>query len=180
VYGFAKQSGGAFHLRSKVGEGTVAEVWLPRGTTEERVEETQAPLPLEPIEPLDILLVDDHPDVRRTTAAMLEDLGHRVVEAQSGPDALALLDVADRPCDLLVTDYAMPRLSGIELVRAARERRGPLRALIITGYAEAEAIEERPADVAILAKPFSIETLSRAVAAAAVREPAKRCRAKVA
>jgi len=167
VYGFAKQSGGAFRIASELGQGTTAEIWLPCASAQE------APVLDAPAEPaidcpsLDILLVDDHADVRRTTAAMLEELGHRVVDAQGGQDALALLDVVERPCDLLVTDYAMPRLSGTDLVREARARRATLPALIITGYTDAEAIGERPADVAILAKPFTLEGLSRAVAAAA-------------
>ena len=181
VYGFAQQSGGAFRLHSAVDQGTTAEIWLPRGSEESVADAAQPSDAIAAIAPLDILLVDDHGDVRRTTAAMLEDLGHRVVEAQSGPDALALLDVADRPCDLLITDYAMPRLSGTELVRDARRRRGTLPAMIITGYADAEAIDERPDDVAIVAKPFSLETLSRAVAEAVAGEPARRrCRTKVA
>ena len=164
VYGFAQQSGGAFRLSSELDKGTTAEIWLPRASAE------QAPAPVEPpvgvvdTPPLDILLVDDHPDVRRTTTAMLEELGHRVVEAQGGQDALALLDVVDRPCDLIVTDYAMPRLSGIELLRQARARRNDLPALIITGYADLEAIGRRPEDVGVLQKPFSIEALSREIA----------------
>lgn len=132
---------------SKLGEGTTAEIWLPRATAAE---------PLPGISLLDILLVDDHADVRRITAAMLEELGHRIVEAQSGPDALALLNVADRPYDLVVTDYAMPRMSGTELVREARGCRDGLPALIITGYADASGIADRPADVAVLAKPFTL------------------------
>lgn len=169
VYGFAQQSGGAFRLASEVGKGTVAQIWLPRARP------IQAPVVLEvergfiDMHPLDILLVDDHPDVRRTTAAMLEELGHRVVEAQGGHDALALLDVADRPCDLLVTDYAMPRLSGVELLREARSRRSNLPVLIITGYADLDVISERPADVKVLSKPFSLEALSCAIASVVSR-----------
>ncbi|MDP9086107.1 MAG: response regulator [Pseudomonadota bacterium] len=169
VYGFAQQSGGAFRLASEVGEGTTAEIWLPRAMMAQVPAAAPVELGLAETPPLDILLVDDHADVRRTTAAMLEELGHRVVEAQSGHDALALLDVADRPCDLIVTDYAMPRLSGTDLVREARSRRARVPALIVTGYADADAIGERPADVAILAKPFTLEGLSRAVACAADR-----------
>ncbi|MDP9164275.1 MAG: response regulator [Pseudomonadota bacterium] len=166
VYGFAQQSGGAFRLASEVGEGTTAEIWLPKSTSIEQLA-AQPSEELAETPALDILLVDDHPDVRRTTAAMLEELGHRVTEAQGGHDALALLDVADRPCDLIVTDYAMPRLSGTDLLREARTRRAGVPALIITGYADADAIGERPDDVGILAKPFTLEGLSRAVASAA-------------
>ena len=170
VYGFAQQSGGAFHLSSKLGEGTTAEIWLPRATAAE---------PLPGIALLDILLVDDHADVRRITVAMLEELGHRVVEAQSGPDALALLNVADRAYDLVVTDYAMPRMSGTELVREARGCRDGLPALIITGYADASGIADRPADVAVLAKPFTLESLSRALAIAVAPVPVCRTKAAV-
>jgi CheY-like chemotaxis protein len=73
--------------------------------------------------------------------------------------------------DLLVTDYAMPHQSGTQLVAAVRKLRPELPALIITGYAENEAIGERPDDVAILAKPFSLEDLAHMIAVVAPGDP---------
>src|SRR6476660_7827511 len=89
VYGFAKQSNGAFRINSEVGTGTSAELWLPRAPESARDEAEQAPEPsTEPVRPLKVLLVDDHAEVRITTAALLEDYGHEVQQAENGGVAL--------------------------------------------------------------------------------------------
>jgi PAS domain S-box-containing protein len=168
VYGFAKQSDGAFRLQSRVGQGTTAEIWLPRAPPE-----TSKPAAPEAVEPrqqkrgrsrkLRVLLVDDHAEVRSTTAALLEDMGHSVVEQASGSEALKALRAGKCKYDLMISDYAMPHLSGTEFLRAAREICPGVPALIITGYAEAEAISDRPEDVEILLKPFTPAKLDEAV-----------------
>jgi len=167
VYGFAQQSNGAFRIDSALGSGTTAELWLPVAASAAdvakaapRTEELSANMPKASFR---ILLVDDHPEVRRTTAALLEDLGHQVTEAPNGRDALANLRNGGRKCDLLISDYAMPHLSGTELVRMAREIHPQLSALIVTGYAETDAVNGRPDDVEILLKPFSPAVLQDAV-----------------
>jgi len=183
VYGFAKQSGGAFHISSAPGQGTRAEIWLPRGEESKAGDTAQpgpsAAQPRAP-RPLRVLLVDDHEGVRQTTAALLRDLGHEVAEAGDGDQVLALLAGEGARCDLLVTDYAMPHLSGTEVIRQAREARPDLPAIIITGYAEADSIAKRPDDVEVLSKPFTAEQLSEALATAlaeADAEPERRPRA---
>ena len=172
VYGFAKQSGGTLRLDSKVGEGTTAELWLRRATAEEDPirDEPAADGELDAQRPLRVMLVDDHAEVRGTTAAMLRDMGHAVTEAASGAEALEQMNGSG--LDLLITDYAMPRQSGTDVIRLAREKYPALPALLITGYADAEAIGERPADVGVLMKPFLFPDLSRAIQAAVAREPA--------
>ena len=168
VYGFAKQSNGAFHLESSIGNGTTAELWIPQAPDavkdtglESRAEE---PVAAALTRPLYILLVDDHPEVRTTTAAMLEELGHTVVEAANGQEALTALDNGSRSCDLLISDYAMPNLSGTEFLRRARKICPDVPALIITGYAEADAVRDKPESVEILLKPFTPSALEKAVA----------------
>ncbi|HEU5068452.1 MAG TPA: response regulator [Sphingomicrobium sp.] len=156
VYGFAKQSNGAFAIESEVGKGTTAELWLPRGSVEVRepslpVERKRAGTALK----LRLLLVDDHAEVRSTTAAVLEDLGHQVVEATNGAEALKVMKNGDCNFDLLITDYAMPHQSGTEFLREARKLCPAVPALIVTGYAETDAIGDRPANVEILLKPFT-------------------------
>ena len=174
VYGFAKQSNGAFRLASRLGEGTVAEIWLPRAPAQEpkvRAGKAERKPKSAPVPNLGILLVDDHAEVRTTTAALLEDMGHRVVQQPSGRDALEALRAGKCSCDLMITDYAMPHLSGTEFLREARELCPGIPALIITGYAEAEAIGDRAEDVEVLQKPFNAAALEdairRAVATAA-------------
>ena len=113
-----------------------------------------------------VLLVDDHDGVRTTTAALLEDLGHQVIEAGDGPEVLGILRADPDCCDLLITDYAMPHVSGAEVIRQAREVRPGLPAVIITGYADAQSIARRPENVQVLSKPFTPHQLNAAIASA--------------
>jgi PAS domain S-box-containing protein len=166
VYGFAKQSNGAFLIESEVGEGTTAELWLPRAPAD-AVREVEQP-PEQSRTPMDrklaILLVDDHMQVRSTTAALLTDLGHSVVEAEDGAEAMKVLKSRTCDFDLLISDYAMPQLSGTDFLRQAQSLCPDVPALIVTGYAEAEAIGGRPKGVAILQKPFTAMALESAIA----------------
>jgi CheY-like chemotaxis protein len=166
VYGFAKQSNGAFRIGSKLGEGTTAELWLPRAPHDHQAD---APPRKEeksrkPDRDLRILLVDDHAEVRTTTAAVLADAGHQVVEAADGTEALKLLRAGDCGYDVMISDYAMPHLSGAEFLRSARELCPNTPALIITGYAEADEISDRPEGVEVLLKPFTATKLESVLA----------------
>jgi len=173
VYGFAKQSGGAFTIESEVGVGTRAEIWLPRGQRQSLVADAPAGASSSAAaQSLRILLVDDHDGVRTTTAALLEDLGHQVIEAGDGPEVLGILRADPHCCDLLITDYAMPHVSGAEVIRQAREVRPGLPAVIITGYADAQSIARRPDDVLVLPKPFTPDQVVLALNAA-VTEPGR-------
>jgi PAS domain S-box-containing protein len=162
VYGFARQSGGTFQLNSEVGHGTRATIWLPRSAAKV-LHADDPPSSRAHIEtpPKTVLLVDDHAEVRAATAAILRDLGHSVFEAACGADALKLLQ--SQEVELLISDYAMPQLRGTEVVVAARELQPGLPALIITGYAEANEIGERPHDVPVLGKPFTVAELVAAI-----------------
>jgi len=108
-----------------------------------------------------ILLVDDDDAVREVTAAILEDLGYEVRVAEGGQAALDELDRGQR-LDLMMVDVAMPGMSGIDLTRAVHARRPGLPVLLVTGYADNDAIaavgEER-----IVLKPFRNEDLARKI-----------------
>jgi PAS domain S-box-containing protein len=166
VYGFAKQSNGAFRMDSEVGRGTTAELWLPRAP-----ESAPANSPVRSVKrrrarkrgALKLLLVDDHAEVRSTTAALLGELGHDVLEAANGAEALQILKDHDCRCDLLISDYAMPHLSGTEFLLKARELCPDVPALLVTGYADLEAITDPPAGVEILLKPFTPAALEAAI-----------------
>ena len=101
--------------------------------------------------------------MRGTTAAVLEELGHTVTEAANGAEALATLKNGKSDWDLLISDYAMPELSGTDLVHALRKVQPDLPCLIITGYAEKDAVAGRPHDVTVLSKPFTPAKLSEAI-----------------
>ena len=152
VQGLVVQSGGAFKLASTPGEGSTVSLWMPastRPTIDSRRHGAQRPRP-----PLAkgqcILLVDDDALVRASGTSSLRRAGYEVVQASDGEEALALLDAAG-PFDLLVTDYAMPGLSGLELIDAVRLRRPQMPILMVTGYADTG---QDAADVPRLQKPF--------------------------
>jgi CheY-like chemotaxis protein len=168
VHGFAEQLSGCLKLRSRKDAGTTAEIWLPvadRVPVEEPVSSGAAP-PVARGEsrPLTILAVDDDALVLMNTTAMLEDMGHTVLEAVSGAEAL---DIMRRTpdIDVVVTDFAMPRMTGRELVAAIRAERPLLPVILATGYAELPAGEV--VDALRLSKPFGEAELARALAAVA-------------
>lgn len=165
VYGFAKQSDGAFRLASELERGTSAELWLPRAVgTGSKIKKPEIPQsPEKSSFSLRVLLVDDHAEVRSTTAAVLSDFGHDVVEAANGADALAALSDRDCSYDAMISDYAMPNLSGTDFLREARKICPDVPGLLITGYADAEAINDRPEGVEVMLKPFTPYQLQEAL-----------------
>jgi PAS domain S-box-containing protein len=167
VYGFAKQSDGAFTIKSEYGEGTTAELWLPRAPKVRQRQRQKRPATerarSSSTRKLKLLLVDDHVEVRSTTSAVLEDLGHSVEQAADGAEAVRLLETKDCNFDLMISDYAMPHLSGTDFLRRARELCPDVPALIITGYADVEAIGDRPEGVEVLLKPFTPVALEAAI-----------------
>jgi signal transduction histidine kinase len=136
VHGLAAQSGGAMRIRSRVGDGTTVELWLPVAdiASDERGAATR-PLPLGTMPSYRILLVDDDPMILAGTGAMLEDLGHSVIEATCGSAALGLLE-DHGAIDLVITDHAMPGMTGLELASAIRGQRRDMPIIIATGYAD--------------------------------------------
>lgn len=170
VQGMLEQCGGSLNLLSEPGAGTTAELWLPRSPA--RVPDPATPAPVGPdaaheaSRRLRILAVDDDPIVLMNTAMMLEDMGHRPFEATSASKALAILGVEQ--IDLLVTDYAMPGMTGAELIERARALQPGLRVILVSGYVELpDAVE---IGIPRLAKPFTEAELASAVAATAAAE----------
>ena len=109
-----------------------------------------------------LLLVDDNDDVREITALLLRDSGYNVIEAASGNAALAALD-GSPAIDLLIVDFAMPGMSGIELLEQARARRPGIGAVFITGYVDHTCLKGKFADEIVVRKPFTMEQLASAV-----------------
>jgi signal transduction histidine kinase/CheY-like chemotaxis protein len=161
VHGLCAQLGGTLHLRSKPGEGTTAEMWLPAATEPVGREETD-PSPLVVARrAATILLVDDEDIVRRATADMLADIGYSIVEAASGAEALKL--VRDGAAfDIVVSDYLMPGMNGVDLIRHLRQLAPGLPAMLISGYST--IAEGSGSELPRLAKPFRQADLARSVA----------------
>jgi PAS domain S-box-containing protein len=169
VHGMAQQIGGLFELVSRPGEGTSAVLWLP---VDEKAPAETAPIAVDDSPPkvrrLTILAVDDDALVLLNTAALLEDLGHEVIEADSAAEALDLLRQRD-DIDLIVTDQAMPNMTGTQLIAEVERIRPGTRAIIASGYGEGV---EASGDVIRLSKPFNQAQLARAVADAVERADA--------
>lgn len=171
VHGLAEQSGGRMELRSCVGAGTVVDLWLPQARVDNELRVfsgTAEPEPLGIGVPLVVLAVDDDALVLINTVAMLEDLGHRVFPATSAKDALATL--RREAIDLVITDYAMPQTTGLQLAEAIRTHHANLPVLLATGYAELPA----HVDLALprLSKPFLQRDLAVAIRQVMGDEPA--------
>lgn len=162
VHGLAVQSGGMLVLKSRLGVGTTAEIWLPVANETLEVRQATTPIPHSEVQhrPLRILAVDDDFLVLMNTTSMLEDLGHVVFEAASGKDALKQLET-NQPVDLVITDHAMPQMTGTELSNEIRQQWPSMPILLATGYAELPG--GNALQLPRLQKPFGQDDLRRAI-----------------
>ncbi|MEG3153547.1 ATP-binding protein [Sphingomonas sp. RB1R13] len=169
VHGLAAQLGGMLTLTSTPGQGTTAEILLPTTTEQPGETEHDSVVLQEAVVRATILLVDDEELVRNGTADMLRDIGYEVLAAASGAEALMLLR-SGTEINLLVTDYLMPGMNGVDLVQAAGSVVPGLPALLITGYSN---IASGPgAALPRLAKPFRQVDLAARVAELLVQRSA--------
>jgi len=161
VFGVVRQSGGVVRIRSRLGEGTTVQIYLPRASSP-AMAAAESAMPPRPPESAGarILVVDDDPRVRWVTVECLREIGHFVAEADSGRSALTLLERGD-PCDLVVIDQLMPGLLGTETVRLARLKRPELKVLFVTGYAD--KFEPETSRDPLIMKPFKPAALAEAV-----------------
>jgi CheY-like chemotaxis protein len=173
IFGFAHQSGGEVGIESVVGKGTTVSIYLPRTDAEPSKVRTHPAMHARTEEDMTvpgarILLVEDDPRVRTATVGALEDLGYEPVACASGADALALFDSME--FDLVISDVIMPEMTGPEMVRELKARRTDIAVLFVTGYVgEGEGDDLVGYD--LLRKPFTVSTLSSAVATALARAP---------
>jgi len=154
VHGLAAQSGGCMSMTSRPGVGTKVELWLPVATAGAvgvpAFEDHDAPAATG--RRLLILAVDDDNLVLTNTAAMLDDLGHEVIVASSGKEALETL--RGRPdIDLIVSDEIMPGMTGSQFAEVVRRTRPDLPVIITSGYADLPS-DGTSAGLPRLAKPF--------------------------
>lgn len=161
VEGLMAQSKGKLVLRSEIGTGTTAELWLPVAAKDSS--KTATPLTTEATandRPLRVLAVDDDPLVLMNTVMMLEEMGHTVKEAHSAAQALTILQQSE--IDLMVTDHAMPGMTGVQLAHRVRVVSPALPIILATGYAELP--DGQGSDLLHLPKPFTEEQLREALA----------------
>jgi CheY-like chemotaxis protein len=162
VHGLMAQSGGTMQIESEVGKGTTVRLWFPvdrGGVTRSTSRESELPVPAQSC--CRVMVVDDDPLILSSTAAMLEDLGHTVIEASSAIGALEILR-AEAKVDVVVTDYAMPRMTGLELAAIIREQWPWVPVILASGYAELQ--EGDDFSLPRLAKPYHQSELASCIA----------------
>jgi PAS domain S-box-containing protein len=161
VHGLAEQSGGRFGLISPEGEGVTAHIWLPvAGADEAAGVASGATAPASGRRGLRILVVDDDRLVLTNTAAMLEDLGHTVIAAESAKEGLEAARL-DPEIDLVITDEVMPKMSGSQMAGRMLELRPALPIGVVTGYADlADQGRRLSLGLPRLGKPFTQEALA--------------------
>ncbi len=161
VDGLVAQSGGTMRIASAVGAGTTVELWLP--VSEAAISgpaRSSYPQRLANLQSCRVLVVDDDPIVAAGTVALLEDLGHVATEVSSAEQALALLK--ESAFDIVLTDHAMPGITGTELATRIRRNWPSLPVIIATGYAELPS--DREIGFPKLSKPYRQEDLAEMLA----------------
>lgn len=177
VYGIVQQSGGHLNVDSELGVGTTFSVYLPAFYGSDDEDKAEAPVETKPNPPSrppadlagqgKILFVEDEDSVRIIAAKTLRKRGYNVVEACDGEEAFEIIEDAETPFDLMISDVVMPGMDGPTLLKKARPLLGETRIVFISGYAEeefSELLSEEP-DVTFLPKPFSLVELAEKVKA---------------
>lgn len=166
VYGFARQSGGAVEVSSETGVGTRFSLYLPRAEGVVPDSRTDLDIPARKyLSSKKILVVEDETSVRKLTTRRLRNMGHDVVEAGNGPEALAQF-TGHNNIELVFTDVIMTDgMTGFELAEKIRERDAQVRILLTSGYAEDHLDSDRlqSSGLHLLKKPYTNAELEQAV-----------------
>jgi CheY-like chemotaxis protein len=161
VYGIARQAGGSARLFSEEGAGTTVEVWLPlrERVTPQAIEASDREASA--VGGKRVLVIEDDSEVRAMLVESLIMLGYNVTEAADGRAGLNRLQ-DDNP-DLLMVDFAMPGMNGIDVIAEARKMRGDLPVILATGYADIDISGLAVERCTVLRKPFQLDDLARTV-----------------
>ncbi|WP_342634948.1 cell cycle histidine kinase CckA [Fulvimarina endophytica] len=171
VYGIIKQSNGFIFVDSTEGKGTVFRIFLPRFVPEPQLGVAPKVGAVEAVEKMDlsgsatILLVEDEDYVRAGSVRALKMKGYDVHEADSGLDALDVLEELDGKIDLVVSDVVMPEMDGPTLLREMRKKRPEMKFIFVSGYAEEAFAKNLPEGekFGFLSKPFTQKELAMTV-----------------
>lgn len=170
VYGIVKQTGGNIFCESEVGSGTIFRIYLPRCEDVVNVAETSdKPTKKEPSKDLTgsatVLLVEDEDAVRNFAARALTTRGYNVLTANSGVQALDVMNERGGEVDLVISDVVMPEMDGPTLMKHLRKANPQIKIIFMSGYAE-EAFRnnlDEDEKFAFLPKPFTLKKLAAVV-----------------
>jgi signal transduction histidine kinase/ActR/RegA family two-component response regulator len=166
VFGTARQSGGDVTIESTPGQGTTVTLHLPRAAAAGPAAAAAPPAAADTrAVRRPILLVDDDPAVRDTTAELLRTLGYAVIQAGGGRGALECLRTAPEIA-LLLTDVVMPDMNGPALAEAARTMRPGLPVVFMSGYSDLAGVTGGAALGRLVSKPFRASDLTEQIVAA--------------
>ncbi len=155
---------GTLHIASKPGQGTTVSIRLPsriRPSSGGKAAVSRAPAIMQTGKSCHILLVDDAPDVLNIHAALLRKIGHRITTAQNGKEALQKVEDAADAFDMIITDYRMPEMDGLELIIELRHHQINIPIMMVTAYGEDERLQQvHRHHVTILRKPINLRDLN--------------------
>jgi signal transduction histidine kinase/ActR/RegA family two-component response regulator len=170
VFGIVKQTGGFMEVDSALGEGTTFRVFMPGLAASEvpvpvTAEATAEPTAAQTSGDETLLLVDDEDDIRELATLTLESLGYRVLSASNAEEAIVLGEKHAGEIRALVTDVAMPGISGVQLAEVLLKVIPDLKVLFVSGYnnetISSDALNAAHADY--LQKPYRSDALAQKI-----------------
>jgi len=172
VHGIVRELGGEISVQSQAGQGTVFTVLLPVADQEKNGTLTSSEEPL-PAGSEHILIVDDEKEIRETCRMMLSHLGYTVTTTGDPLEVVALIEQAQPPVDLVITDQTMPKMTGIDLTGELRRLRPDIPVILCTGYSDRlnSDVAREAGACNLLMKPMDLRGLSTAVRSALDRSP---------
>jgi signal transduction histidine kinase len=163
VAGFVQQSGGKLNIVSQPGAGTTVELILPSTRHAAPVEAARIAKQPRATSTKAVLLVDDDVAVRTVLGEQLREMGFAVDEVGDGDSAIEKLK-ANGGYDVLLTDFAMPGMNGLDTIKSAVSQRPSINALLMTGYADEDAVADARSSVPVIRKPIDLDELMRRIA----------------
>ena len=165
AFGIIKQSAGFITVETKLGNGSIFNIYLPKTSGETEEAEAEQGLTDAPVGRETILVVEDEDPVRALTVRALRRLGYNVVEAQNSGEAFLICESRSQPFDLIVSDIVMPRMNGLDFVARIRKIWPDVKALFMSGYVNLGNDDKRElaSDIPFIQKPFNLTNLAHMV-----------------